>query len=99
MAKLITTEQISKLLGNEYDVPLGVSCYVEFIGIIELKLEYVADSVILTEKGKSTNMPMNVFKTYYGKLRWLVNTIGELSSTEIDMAINYIISKENSNEK
>ena len=99
MAKLITTEQLAKLLENEYDIPLGVACYTILTGITELQVEYVADSVTITEKGKTMNMPMGTFKKFFSDAHWVVNTIGELSSTEIGMAVDYIISKENSNEQ
>ena len=94
MAKLITTEQIAKLLENEYDAPLDTTVYIPNVGVASIKLEYVADSLTFEEKGKKVNMPMNVFETYYKDMRWIVNSIADLSQTEINMAVDYIISQE-----
>ena len=94
MAKLITTEQLCKLLQNEYDAPLDTTVYIPHVGISSVKLEYVADSLTFEEKGKKVNMPMNVFETYYKDMRWIVNSIADLSQTEINMAVDYIISQE-----
>ena len=91
MAKLITTEQISRLLENEYDAPLDTTVYIPNVGVASIKLEYVADSLTFEEKGKKVNMPMDVFRTYYKDMRWIVNSIADLSQTEIDMAVDYII--------
>ena len=90
MAMLITTKHMSKLLENEYDVPLGVTLYADKCGIVELKLEYVAGSVTVDEKDKKLNMPMSIFKCYFKDSRWIVNTIGDLSHTEIDMAVSSV---------
>jgi len=87
MALLITTEHLSRLLENEYDVPLGVTRYADKRGVIELKVEYVAGSVTVDEKGKKMNMPMSVFKKFFADSRWIVNTIGDLSYTEVGMAV------------
>ena len=94
MAKLITTEQISRLLENEYDSPLDTTVYIPNVGVASIKLEYVADSLTFEEKGKKVNMPMDVFRTYYKDMRWIVNSIADLSQTEINMAVDYIISQE-----
>ena len=99
MAKLITTEQVSKLLENEYDAPLDTTVYVPQVGVASVKLDYVADSLTIEEKGKKTNMPMSVFKTFYKDMRWIVNSIADLSRAEINMAIDFIINKEKTNEE
>ena len=100
MAMLITNKHLSKLLENEYDVPLGVTHYTDKAGIAELKVEYVEGSVTIDEKGRKTNVPMSVFKEQFGDSRWIVNAIGDFSYTEIDMAVASVdaaIAKEENN--
>ena len=99
MAKLITTEQLAKLLENEYGGVINASKVIS-VGWSSYILDY-DDGLVTVDDGAGNMdcMPMSEFKTDEAGARWIVNSIAELSSTEVGMAVDYIISKENSNEQ